>query len=179
MITILADESSSQIGRQLYHILNAAEEQAAYIALEHVDIKPCISCRGCLTQTYGKCVVRDDGDVIYPQILQSDVLVLVSPLTFGGYSFSMKRVIDKFGLLMDEHYDVVDKELTKKGKRGRQFKLFCIAYSAQHDQEEANTFRTLVRETLWITKGSGKAYVTGVAVDGETLQSIAEEVRKA
>jgi Multimeric flavodoxin WrbA len=86
MITIVADEGNGQIGAELFRELSRRDVEGEYISLEGVQVKPCISCGGCTYKTYGRCVTRDDGDWIYPQIIKADVLIFVTPITYGSYS---------------------------------------------------------------------------------------------
>ena len=42
-------------------------------------------CRGCLAcQKTGRCVIRDDGDVIAQKMLRADVLVFATPVYYYG-----------------------------------------------------------------------------------------------
>ncbi|MFT4145459.1 MAG: NAD(P)H-dependent oxidoreductase [Mobilitalea sp.] len=85
MIAIIADEGNCQIGLELQQTLLAQGVQVEYISLEKVNVKPCVSCGGCTYKTYGKCVVRDDGDWIYPKVIGAEAVIFVTPITFGSY----------------------------------------------------------------------------------------------
>jgi multimeric flavodoxin WrbA len=177
LITIIADEGKNRIGNELYDALISQGVQAEYVSLENVEVKPCVNCGGCTYKTYGRCVVRDDGDWIYPKVLLSDVLIIVTPVVFESYSFKLKRVLDKFGLFMDRHYFVVNGEMTKGGMPDRTFKCFAVGVSESDAEGEA--FKKLFHELLTITRGAGKAYVTGAALSVEIKSDILKEVARA
>jgi len=177
MVTIIADEGKNQIGMELYQGLISQEVKTEYILLDNVEVKPCVSCGGCSYKTYGKCTVRDDGDFIYPKILRSNVLIFVSPITFGSYSFKIKRVFDKIGLIMDRHYFVENKEIVKGGKLGSKFKFFAIGDKENCIEEEIIAFQNLFHENLIITRGIGKAYIADKTLSEEMRNQIIEEVR--
>ncbi|ABX42209.1 flavodoxin family protein [Lachnoclostridium phytofermentans] len=179
MVTIIADEGKNQIGADLYQGFISKGVQAEYISLEHVEVKPCVSCGGCTYKTYGKCTVRDDGDFIYPKVIRSDVIIFVSPITFGSYSFKLKRVFDKFALIMDRHYFVEKKELVKGGKLGSKFKFFAIGDKENCIEEEITAFQNLFHENLVITKGIGNSYITEKSLSEGMRNQIIEEVRSA
>ena len=179
MITIIADEGNNEVGSELYQALLSKGIEADYIPLENVDVKPCVNCGGCSDKTYGRCVVRDDGDWIYPKVVRSDALVFVTPVVFGGYSFKLKRVLDKFGLFMDRRYFVVNGELVKGGLPGRTFKCFAVGVSERGDANEANAFKRLFSELLIITRGAGRAYVTGAVLSADMKSDILTEVARA
>jgi multimeric flavodoxin WrbA len=178
MITILADEGENKTGFKLYQAFLSKGVQADYVPLNDVTVKPCAGCNGCTYKTYGKCVVRDDGDWIYGKILRSDAVFVVSPILFGGYTVRTKRVLDKFGLLMDRHYYVAGGEMTKGGWKDRQFKLFALGIQEEDDPMEAEAFKNLVHETNVIVRGGGKAYTTGPSLPNELALEIVREVAK-
>jgi len=172
MVTIIADEGKFTIGSELYQEFLSKEVKAEYISLENVQMKPCVNCGGCSYKTYGKCVIRDDGDWIYPKIISTDVLIFVTPITFGSYSLKVKRVFDKFGVFMDRHYYLVNGELAKGGAVGRQFKYFAVGVQEQGNLAEAVAFKTLFRENLIITRGTGEVFITSTALSDDTKSEI-------
>ena len=54
---------------------------------------PCIACDGCNQD--GHCVVKDDYQLVYDMILDSDALVLATPIYFGAVSAILKVFIDR------------------------------------------------------------------------------------
>jgi multimeric flavodoxin WrbA len=144
-----------------------------------VQVKPCVSCGGCTYKTYGRCVVRDDGDWIYPKVIGAEILIFVTPITFGSYSFKMKRVLDKFGLIMDRRYYLENKELVKGGMQGRQFKFFVLGIKKNCIDEEIEAFKKLHYENLIITRGKGKAYIVDTVLTSEMKNQIIGEVLMA
>lgn len=179
MITIIADEGNNHIGKELFQELTLKGTESDYVSLEGVQVKPCVSCGGCTYKTYGKCVIRDDGDWIYPKVLRSEVLIFVTPITFGSYSFKTKRVFDKFALVMDRHYFIENKELVKGGMLGRQFKFFTVGINENCIPEEIDAFKKVFRENLIITRGVGKAFIVENLLTPEMKDQITREVLRA
>ncbi|RAU92810.1 NAD(P)H-dependent oxidoreductase [Paenibacillus sp. YN15] len=177
MITLLADEGKHGVGQKLHKELLANGADCRYISLDQVRVEPCRNCGGCTYQSYNRCVVRDDGDWIFPQVLQAGLLILVTPLVFGGYSFKVKRVLDKFGLIMDRHYFVEKGELVKGGLPDRPFRLMAVGVREGGSGAEASAFSRLIRELLIITRGAGKPFIVdpGKPAELETLELIAKE----
>lgn len=176
MVVILADEKENGAGARLQEKLKTEGIQAEYISLENVQVQPCVNCGYCTKVKPGRCATRDDGDWLYPKVERANALVVVSPVVFGGFSFKLKRVIDKFGLFMDSHYFVQDGELVKGGLRGRRLRFFAIGAGDPADGE-AEAFERLVCETLRITRGSGGAFFSGAPVDPKVLDVVVREVR--
>lgn len=176
MIAIIADEGKSKVGTELCQGFLSKGVETEYIPLDNIQVKPCMNCGGCNYKSYGRCVTRDDGDRIYPKVIRSEAVIMVSPVIFGSYSFKVKRVLDKFGLLMDRHYYVQNKELVKGGMPGKRFKYFAIGVNENPDGEEAEAFKKLVHETLIITRGVGRAYIVGGQLTSELRNNIVGEV---
>ena len=57
-------------------------------------MKPCTGCVACGYE--GTCVQRDDMTSIRQSILDSDMIVFVTPLYYYGFSAQIKTVIDRF-----------------------------------------------------------------------------------
>ena len=60
----------------------------------HADIHPCTGCVRCGYE--GPCVQKDDMESFRWKILESDMMVLVTPLYYYGMSAQLKTVIDRF-----------------------------------------------------------------------------------
>jgi multimeric flavodoxin WrbA len=58
------------------------------------NVKPCTGCVACGYE--GTCVQRDDMTSIRQNILDSDMIVFVTPLYYYGFSAQLKTVIDRF-----------------------------------------------------------------------------------
>lgn len=159
MITLIADEGHGTVGQELFREFGDQGVPVEYISLENVDVKPCVNCTGCTYKSYNRCVARDDADWILPKVIRTDVLVMVTPITYGGYSFKAKRLLDKLGLIMDRTYRAQKKELVKGGLVGRQFVFFALGVREDCLTEEEDVFIRLHRETVHITRGIGNAFV--------------------
>lgn len=179
MITVIADEGIDRTGYELYEELTVNGMTTEYISLEGVKVKPCVNCGGCTYKTYGKCVVRDDADWILKNIIGADVLIMVTPITFGGYSYKIKQVLDKISLIMDRHYYIRNKEMVKGGMHGRQFKFFVLGINNGCIDGEIEAFNRLHYENLVIARGTGSAYVVDPVLTKERKAQIIREVQGA
>lgn len=63
------------------------------IALSDYTIADCCGCEGC-RKTY-KCVIKDDMQKLYPQILEADALILGSPTYFYDVTAITKAFLDR------------------------------------------------------------------------------------
>lgn len=84
---LLADkfiEGAQQNGHHVFRF-NAAFE----------DIHPCRACNAC--KRNGPCILNDAIEQkLMPELLQADIIVLVTPLYYYGMSTQLKTVVDRF-----------------------------------------------------------------------------------
>lgn len=102
----------------LREVLRGAEEAGAetrLFILSRMNISPCIHCDGCLAE--GKCVVKDDMGLIYPEIESLDALVLASPIHFYGVTAQAKAMIDRFQAFWARKY-VLKRRIAAKKRKG-------------------------------------------------------------
>lgn len=66
-----------------------------YMDLSTMKIGNCVGCFGCWTKTPGKCVIRDDAVKVYPRIAESDHVLYVSKIKYGGYDTPMKTMLER------------------------------------------------------------------------------------
>jgi multimeric flavodoxin WrbA len=76
--------------------LDSAEQMGAEISRVYVrdmDISGCLACGGC--DNTGKCVIKDDMELIYPLLDNADIIFLASPIYFYSVSGQVKLLIDR------------------------------------------------------------------------------------
>jgi multimeric flavodoxin WrbA len=106
----------------LEETLKGAEKEGAEvdrIYLTDYAITPCKECHGC-DQT-GQCVILDDMQKIYPKLLESDIIILASPIFFYGVTAWAKALIDRSQALWAKKYLLKDPSLGKEGKKRKGF----------------------------------------------------------
>lgn len=84
----------------LQEALAAAKEEGADVKLIRIsdyNLKPCDACRTCYSTK--KCVIDDDGEKVYQELLEADGIILGSPSYFQGVTAQMKIFIDRIGYL--------------------------------------------------------------------------------
>lgn len=172
MITILADDKNQDIGKRLYDDITTRGQQAKYISISNLDVKPCYSCGACTTKTFFKCVINDDMQAILSHMANSDVLVYVCPIVFGGYSSDTKKVLDRSAILGDVHYHFANGEIVK-GLSVKFKKMYAVGVKEQCSLDEQKLFARLLKENVQIMNIKGKAFVVG---NHDKVDDIAVEV---
>ena len=52
----------------------------------------CLGCFECWTKTPGLCRIDDAGRDVAESLIRSDLAIFVTPITFGGYSSTLKKL---------------------------------------------------------------------------------------
>jgi len=98
--------------------LKGAKSQGAEvekIIVDKLNISPCREYYGCLRD--GNCVIRDDMDDIYPKLLDTDAIIVASPMFFYGLSSQLKALIDRCQALWARRY-ILKQEPTDFARKG-------------------------------------------------------------
>ena len=72
-----------------------ADPGVEYISLAKTAIKHCKGCFSCWLITPGECVIQDAGNDVARKYINSDAVILLTPVTFGGYSSVLKKALDR------------------------------------------------------------------------------------
>lgn len=69
------------------------------------DIKPCMHCDYCLENK--KCIIQDDMSVVYEGLLNSDGIILATPIQSGGISSNLSAIMDRTRALEAIDYNIL------------------------------------------------------------------------
>ncbi len=115
------------------------------VVVSRLDIAGCIECEGCHDE--GVCVVEDDFQGVNRRLVDSDVIVLASPLFFWNVSAQLKALIDR-GQCQWARKFVVKKPLsaTLAGRRRRRGVFICVGGdSRSHFEGAVRTVKSYFR----------------------------------
>ena len=98
------------------------------IILSNLKISPCRECRSC--SSTGECIVKDDIQLIYPKLIECDLLAVASPVFFTTVSGYLKAFIDRFQRFWALKYELRRNIIEKDNRKGI---LFCCAGSKSKD----------------------------------------------
>lgn len=115
------------------------------IDLSALNIHNCVGCFGCWTKTPGRCVIRDDAVKVYPLIAQSDAVLYVGRIKYGGYDTVMKTMLERsipvqqaFIRLLDGETHHIQRAVTAK-------QALIVGYGAHSQEEQALFLRLAAR----------------------------------
>ena len=123
--------------------------QVTDLTLREIDIAPCLGCFGCWIKTPGVCVIDDAGRDIARRMVQSDLVVYLTPITFGGYSSELKKALDRSISNISPFFRLVKGEVHHAKRYARYPRLAGIGLcsNGRADLEEEELFETLIHRT--------------------------------
>lgn len=122
-ITALADQ------------LSDSGHQVELVDLRQLNIHPCTGCFKCWIKTPGTCVLNDDGIELSRKFIQSDHVILGSPLKLGYFSALLKNAIDRSIPNMHPHLEEVDGEIHHR-KRYDSYPSIGVLLGREEDTDD-------------------------------------------
>ena len=139
------DDGAGEILEALLNELeNRGEDVQTFRLRDFKKMGSCIGCFACWLKTPGICVERDEGRAIAEAVVRSDTVILLAPVTFGGYSSEIKKAQDRWIPLILPDFGVYHGEIHHKPRYSRYPRWIGIGLQEQPDEEEADLFKTLV-----------------------------------
>ncbi len=86
--------SSNMLAEQFIKGATEAGHDVRVLDVAHMAVHPCQGCDKCGMN--GECVYKDDNYIIWDALLETDMVVFVTPIYYFGMSAQMKMVIDRF-----------------------------------------------------------------------------------
>ena len=125
------------------HIAIPQQDEIKYFDLSSLKIANCMGCFACWTKTPGKCIIRDDATKVYPCIAESEQLLYVSRLKYGGYDTVMKTMLER-AIPMQQAFIRIHNGETHHVQRAVVPKQATIVAYGDISDEEKDIFRQLV-----------------------------------
>ncbi|UCC93439.1 MAG: flavodoxin family protein, partial [Thermoplasmata archaeon] len=129
-------------------VLEAQLVEAGWVVetlqLREMDIAPCTGCFKCWTKTPGVCVTDDVGREVTRKLVRSDLFVILTPVTFGGYSSEVKKALDRSLGWILPYFTKVQGKVHHKPRYKRYPKFMAIGTVPGRDDELEAIFHDLV-----------------------------------
>lgn len=106
------------------------------VTLDGDKIKSCIGCFNCWVKTPGICFMKDDGvNTISRHEIQADIIIILSKITYGAYSYDIKSFLDRSIPNILPFFEIVDNEMHHKMRYKRFPIIISIGYGTNTIQE--------------------------------------------
>jgi len=113
--------------------------------LAALDICDCMGDFGCWTVTPGVCVQPGAHREVARDLIRSDLVTFLTPVTFGGYSSALKRQLDHCVPLISPRFARVDGETHHEPRYERFPAVLAVGLMDRLDPAATRVFERLVR----------------------------------
>jgi len=137
------DQDLSPVLDELSRVLKADGASIKSFPLREMKLAHCLGCFNCWVKTPGMCVEADAGREIAKAIVRSDVTVLFTPVTFGGYSPELKKMVDRFVQIASPFFEMDHGEVHHPPRYSRRPRFVMVGVQRRANALEARIFKTL------------------------------------
>jgi multimeric flavodoxin WrbA len=170
------DEGLAAARQSLVAELQGLGWQVQTFLLRELEIHHCLGCFGCWVRTPGQCVIDDAAREIARGAIASQMLVYLTPVTFGGYSSELKKAVDRIICLISPFFTFVNGEIHHRKRYERYPRLVGLGLVEDGDEEGGQIFCRLVgrnainfhspaHAAAVMRRGQGEAEVRAVVRD--------------
>jgi len=117
------------------------------LELRDMKIANCAGCFGCWVKTPGTCVIDDEGRETTRKAFQSDLLVWLTPVTFGGYSSELKKALDRIIPILLPYFQIYHGQIHHEMRYKKYPKLLVIGVQ-EPDVNYEETFMELAERNM-------------------------------
>jgi multimeric flavodoxin WrbA len=129
--------------------LRAKGYQVEVIKLKEKEIADCTGCFSCWTRTPGICVNPDDAAKVAYEFSTSDLVVFLTPVTFGGYSYHLKKALDRSICSLLPFFRKVHGEVHHARRYENGQRIVTVGLLPSRDEEVQKVFATLVERNSY------------------------------
>lgn len=138
------DDRLTPIEQALDQALAVRGWEVQRVLLRDLTIAYCKGCFDCWVKTPGMCQTHDAARDVTRALVRSDLLVLLSPVTFGGYSSELKKALDRsIGAVMP-FFTRIRGEVHHQARYARYPALLAIGIMAERNADEERIFAALI-----------------------------------
>lgn len=147
MNTLILDGSqpNDPISAKIKTSLQAQLSNVETLVLCEQKIGNCAGDFFCWVRSPGMCNTNDDNRIIAEKIMQSDLVIYLTPVTFGGYSSALKRMVDHQIQNISPFFATIDGEIHHQPRYQSYPDVLAVGWMDQPNVQSEAVFRQLVR----------------------------------
>ncbi len=126
--------------------------------LKEIEIKPCMGCYACWIKTPGKCIIDDYGRELVSEMINSQLVVYLTPVIYGGYSPELKKALDRIIPLLLPFFKKIKGEVHHPKRYETYPDVLVLGITNRENQDEEVIFNELIgRNALnWYSTFKGR-----------------------
>jgi multimeric flavodoxin WrbA len=144
------------------------------IVLSDKNMHRCTGCFGCWVKRPGLCVYEDDGQKVASCMANSELMVLLTPITFGGYSSLLKNALDRQLPVLLPFFKKVDGQVHHRLRYESYPTMLAVGSIGKEDKLHENTFARLVKRNS--VNGHAPRSNSMIVYDKESLEAVSRKL---
>lgn len=114
---------------------------------EDYHIEGCKGCTFCWLKTPGRCVVKDDYEQIFKEIIYADAVIFVSEAKLGFVSYKLKNIFDRVIPIVVPYLEIRDGEC-RHVPRYEDRKYMALVYTGEKNSDFLSNWLERVAKNL-------------------------------
>jgi multimeric flavodoxin WrbA len=140
------------------------------VDLKNLNMSKCNGCFKCWIKTPGVCITDDVARDVTRKLVQSDLVVFLTPVTFGGYSSLLKNALDRSLGIMLPYFTKIDGQTHHKKRYKNYPRLIALGILPASNPQEEKIFKNLVSRNA--INAHSPSYAADVIIaDEDKIQS--------
>jgi len=144
VLVLDGSHAGDPVAPRVVHALRSHCPDVEVITLRQQNIGNCAGDFFCWVRSPGMCNVDDDNRVIASKVARSDLLVYLTPVTFGGYSSALKRMVDHLIQNISPFFTTIHGEVHHQRRYPTSPNLLVVGWLPEPDPRAEAVFRHLV-----------------------------------
>src|SRR6056297_440553 len=136
--------SLNQISKIIKEELKSNNTQVEEILLKEKEIADCLGCFKCWVKTPGTCIINDYGRKAAAELINSDLLIFLTPVRFGGYSYQLKKALDRMIPLISPYFKKIAGEVHHKKRYSKYPSILAVGIMKEKNESQSKIFKELV-----------------------------------
>lgn len=141
--SIAADTIGRRIENAMLAQLAAQNHSVQSFTLRDNKIGNCAGDFFCWVRSPGQCMIADDNREIAAAIVAADLLIYLTPITFGGYSATLKKAVDHQIQNISPFFATLNGETHHAKRYARYADLLVIGWQPEANPASEAIFRNL------------------------------------
>jgi len=122
-----------------------------YYYVNNIEMNNCKGCFNCwrASKSQGRCINSDISEQIREELIESDVVYIVSNVRYGGYSYPIKKVLDRMIPLIPPLFEIAQGKIRKLDIFNSYPRFEVIGVSDRLTREQEQIFRLLIEKNAY------------------------------
>jgi len=146
------------------------------LILHEIEIASCLGCFGCWVKTPGICVINDEGRDIAKAVVQSNLLIFLTPVIFGGYSSELKKALDRLIPILSPFFEKIEGEIHHQRRYDQYPRLIGVGVLPNKDEKSEQIFNTLIHRNA--INMHSPSYASGVVYSNQEADEIRKNIQR-